>query len=123
MKVEADSQAELFRGALVGMSTLIRENFCAQNRASEISNTIVVHSQDITSLLIDFLNETLSLSHINKAVYCVVDILALSATDLSAIIEGYYSDEWEEDIKAVTYHEADVKVKNGTWGAHVIFDI
>lgn len=123
MQIEADSQAEVFKGALAGMSKLIKQDFCDQNRASEIQNSIAIHSPDTTTLLIDFMNEALSLSHINKAIYCLVDILNLSASDISAVIKGYFSDEWEQDIKAVTYHEAEIREKNSKWMAHVIFDI
>jgi SHS2 domain-containing protein len=123
MRVEADTKSGVFKGALIGMSELIRKDFCNQYHGNDFGVGIEIHSVDETSLLIDFLNEVLSLSHINKTIYCELDMKRLTCTDLSATIKGDHTDEWDEDIKAVTYHEAELKKINDRWNAQVIFDI
>ncbi len=123
MNVAADTEEEIFKGAVGGMSELMKKKFCNQKHSREIKSEIVIHSADITNLLIDFLNEVLSLSHINKAIYCTADIIKLTPTDLSVTLKGYYTNEWDEDIKAVTYHEAELKKINNKWNTRIIFDI
>jgi len=123
MNVAADTVEEIFKGAIAGMSELMKKKFCNQKHSREIKNEMIIHSADITSLLIDFLNEVLSLSHINKAIYCTADIIKLTGTDLSATLKGYYANNWDEDIKAVTYHEAELRKINNKWNTQIIFDI
>jgi SHS2 domain-containing protein len=36
---------------------------------------------------------------------------------------GYSPVEFEQDVKAVTYHEADVRYENGMWSTTLVFDI
>lgn len=89
---------------------------------------VKVSSPDETALLVDFLNEILSLSHINKETYGNIKINKLErgedVVEIEADLEGVEVSEFEEDIKAVTYHEAEVKKNDkGEWEASLIFDI
>jgi SHS2 domain-containing protein len=121
--VEADSIEELFRGALKGMTDIIKKNACGSKVETE-RRTIEVKSVDQTSLLIDFLSEILSYSHEEGNIYCRVKFLKLSEKKLTADIFGRSADGFDEDIKAVTYHEAEIK-KNGkgNWEVTIVFDI
>ena len=123
MNVAADTTEEIFKGAVAGMSELTKKKFCNQKHNRKIKSEVIIHSADITSLLIDYLNEVLSLSHINKAIYCTADIIKLTGTDISTTLTGYYANKWDEDIKAVTYHEAELKKINNNWSIQIIFDI
>lgn len=124
MKVRADTLNELYETAMRGTSNLLKNNFCNQMVAGSSEKKIVVRSVDRIALLIDFLSEVLLNSHINKAIYCNLNIVKLTDQEIEATISGSSVEYFDEDIKAVTYHEANVfKHKNNQWEANIIFDI
>lgn len=124
IKVEADTLPELFEGALIGMNNILKEDFCDKKKAFTITKPIRIKSMDLTSLLIDFLSEALTLSYTSKNLFCKMKIKTLNEFHLEAEIIGAIAKSFDEDIKAVTYHEADVHKRNdGKWETIIIFDI
>ena len=58
------------------------------------------------------------------AYFCAVDFLEFTETTLRAIIHGAKTEDFEEDVKAVTYHEVEVKKNEaGNYETLIIFDI
>ncbi|MCK5443502.1 MAG: archease [Maribacter sp.] len=124
MKIEASTLQELFIAGIKGMNNILREGFCDQNNQLEQKARIEIQSSDYTCLLIDFLSEVLSLSYIEKAIFCKVHILKFSKYKILAEVLGNPIDHFEEEIKAVTYHEANVqKNDSNQWETCIIFDI
>lgn len=124
LKVKADSLEELLEAALEGMSGILSEDLCRHSREFPLTIEVEVNAQDATSLLIDFLSEVLTLSHIHRAIFCRLQVEKLSSQYLIGKIHGQNVSEFDDDIKAVTYHEAEV-IENldGTWYTNIIFDI
>ena len=91
--------------------------------AQIIRQRIAVQSPDRTSLLVDFLSEVLTQSHLAREMYDDVEFEELSETYCVATIRGYSPAQFEQDVKAVTYHEADVRYENGMWSTTLVFDI
>ena len=62
--------------------------------------------------------------HVNEEIYNEVKFLEFSETKLKAKIYGQKVDEFDEDIKAVTYHEVEI-IKNdkGGFEAVIVLDI
>lgn len=122
MKVEADSLPELFVAAIEGMNSIIKEK--REERREKSKKIIEIQSPDKTALLIDFMNEVLYLSQANKEIYNEVKFLEFSETALKAEIFGVKVEEFDEDIKAVTYHEAEIKKnEKGNFETIIVFDI
>jgi SHS2 domain-containing protein len=123
--VTASESEELFESALRGMANLQKGDFCEQQDQSfVIQDSIQLNAIDRTSLLIDFLSKVLTLSQINRVIYCKVNFLKLSDTELTATIEGNKVNFFDEDIKAVTYHEAElIENKDRQLETVIIFDI
>ena len=110
LQVAGNSVEDLFRSALLGMAFLQKRDFCiGQKGIFSRQDDLKLKAVDLTVLLIDFLSEVLTLSQINKTVYCDVKFKHLTETTLTAIISGSQLDYFDEDIKAVTYHEAEIK--------------
>jgi SHS2 domain-containing protein len=85
---------------------------------------VTIKAPDRTSLLIDFLGEVLADAHIERQAYVAVRFQELTETSVSAKLGGVSVEQFEEDIKAVTYHEADVRQdEKGMWATMVVFDI
>lgn len=142
LRVEADNLSELFVAAIEGMNSILK----AQSVKRKAQNKIIVGIQalDVTALLIDFMNEVLYQSQTNKEIYMEVKFLEFpffaeassdaeiladmsagkSKTALKAEIYGQKVEEFDEDIKAVTYHEAEiVKNEKGNYETMIVFDI
>lgn len=127
LKIEANNLEELFTAALEGMANLIKSKSCLIGKekiAENFKEKIEISSIDITALLIDFLSEVLTYSQVNKAVYCKVKFEKLENNFLNATIFGEKIESFDEDIKAVTYHEAEIKKnEKGNLETIIIFDI
>ena len=126
LKVSGATKEELFTAALQGMASIIKKDMQANKitETNEIKKEIKIKLPDLTSLLIDFLSEVLTACHTQKTVFCSVAFLKLNENELHAIIKGAKVDAFDEDIKAVTYHEADVrKNASGDLETVIVFDI
>ena len=125
LNVTGGTRGEVFRLALEAMAELMKENFCSTEEADFLREEYLeLKAIDGTSLLVDFLSEVLTLSHIRKTIFCDVIFDTLAETELKAILRGKATDQFDKDIKAVTYHEAELKInKKGQWESILVFDI
>ncbi|MFH1426759.1 MAG: archease [Candidatus Kerfeldbacteria bacterium] len=129
MKVAGATQEELFASAFEGLSELLSKSFCKDSSAERkdaeaVEVGIAIDSPDMTALLVDFLSEVLLNSHEQKAVFCTVDFSSITETALTATLKGSSIDGFDDDVKAVTYHEADiVKNADGEYETIIVFDI
>ena len=123
LELEASTLEELFTVALIGMAEFIKPNSCTGDNLI-IKKEILVNSIDTTALLIDFMSDVLTETHINKAIFCTVTFAELTETSVRATIFGKHVESFDEDVKAITYHEADVKKNSaGNYTTVIVFDI
>lgn len=125
LKVEGKDLPELFYSALLGMSEIIKNDFCKSFSKFSESISVSLSSPDETALLVDFLSEVLTQTHEKQTVFCRVEFSKLTTTELEVRLSGSkVTDGFDEDIKAVTYHEADVvKNEQGNYETVIVFDI
>lgn len=122
MRVSGRTVAELFGQAVRGMMAAMKTDI--KTLKPNLTREVKVQAPDPTVLLVDFLNEVLTLAQTNREVYKEVNFKEFSETSLSAELQGVSVKEFDEDIKAVTYHEAQVrKNPQGEWETILIFDI
>lgn len=122
IRVTAGTAEELFKEAAFAMGDILKKEIPGD--AAAVEREITVSSPDRTALLVDFLSEILSLSHINKEAYKETAIEELSDFSVKARVKGRKVNYFDEDIKAATYHEADVRQnKAGQWETILVFDI
>jgi SHS2 domain-containing protein len=120
--IKGDTLQELFTAAVEGMAELIKPGSSKSPGNEQVQ--ISLEAPDTTVLLIDFLAETLTHTHVNKTVYPAVTFSELTPTTLNATIQGSKVDAFDEDVKAVTFHEAEVKQNElGLYETTIIFDI
>jgi len=73
---------------------------------------------------VDFLSEVLYLIQTQREVYSDVKFKKFSDTEIEAELIGQKVERFEEDIKAVTYHNLEIRQKeDGSWEATILFDI
>ncbi len=117
-----DSLEELFTAGTEGMAELIIPGSTSQETAESL--TVNVEANDVTALLIDFLAEILTHTHVDRVVYTKVEFQELTETVVRAKVSGVKVESFDEDVKAVTYHEAEVvQGEDGVWETVVVFDI
>jgi SHS2 domain-containing protein len=112
---------ELFSNMLKGLSSVmvgeVKDNEFKKKK-------ITVKSQDIKALLVDFLNEVLYQSYIEKEIYTDVNFKKFSDQQIDAELIGRSVKRFNEDVKAATYHNLEFsKNEKGLFEATVIFDI
>jgi SHS2 domain-containing protein len=120
MRVSAPTREGLFAEALHGLMDLVKAEGAA---GEEVKARIDLTAPDETSLLVDFLNEVLTRCAIRREVYTRAVFGSMTDTSLSADLEGHRVERFGEDVKAVTYHEAEVRRHGGAWSTMLLFDI
>ncbi len=116
------TKEELFLNVLSGMSENMKPEL--QKPGEKTKRKIKLSSFDFQALLVDFLSEILYLSQVNKEVFFEAKFKKFSENEIDGEIFGQKAKRFGEDIKAVTYHNLEIKkTKNKTWEATVLFDI
>ncbi len=124
MKVEAASLEELFKAGLLGMSQILNERFCQEQEELPICIPITLTASDLTCLMVDFLSEALTISYTKNALFCSMEVIDISESNITANLYGAKNFDLDEEIKAVTYHEARVLENTlNNWETVIVFDI
>lgn len=90
----------------------------------KVEREMFLEAIDTTSLLVEFLNEVLSLASANSEFYTHIIFYRIQPTSLRAKLFGVSVESFHRKIKAITYHEAEVRqTKDGAWETILIFNI
>ena len=124
LAITADSLEELFKGALEGLSDIVKHHVTKGPSDSSIVTQVDISSNDTTALLIDFLNNLLTKDVIEKVVFFDVVEFDIKNTKVIARVRGIAIDSFDEDIKAVTYHGAQIQQdRDGNYEVELVLDI
>jgi SHS2 domain-containing protein len=115
------SLPELFRNALRGMGAVLQPEALA--RPPDTSRGLRLSAPDTTALLVDFLSKALALAHIHHEVYLDAQFHELSAEMVDATLRGVAVSGFAEDVKAVTYHAAEVVRTGRGYEITIVYDI
>jgi SHS2 domain-containing protein len=117
--VTAPALDAMFADAMRGLFAVMH----ARPAGEPLRRRIVVdESANLTALLVDFLNEVLSRAQIAGEWFDDAHIV-IEGNSLQAELTGMAPAGFEEDVKAVTYHEADVRQAGGMWTTMLVLDI
>ena len=137
LEVYGKTIEELFKNAATAFADILfpKTKNLRQRRISlrlkKLKIEIHLKSANLNTLLVDFLNEILAKSNINKAVY---ELMSLRVDEdkikVEAELVGIPVTKFEEDVKAVTYHEVQINQQPTTnnkqqkrWSTKLVFDI
>jgi SHS2 domain-containing protein len=116
------SKEELFLNMFLGMQDGLKPEL--GKTTEEIKREIKVKSLDLSSLLVDFLNECLYLIQTNKEIYNKVEFPKFEDSEIVAKLSGQKAERFGEDIKAATHHNLAIREgRNKIWEATMLFDI
>lgn len=86
-----------------------------------------LQSDDLPSLLVDFLSELLYLVDSGRHIPGLIEVDEISPTRLVARLSGEPRDlarhPWKLIVKAITYHGLEIGEADGAWHARVFVDI
>lgn len=132
IRVFGKTMKELFANAVVGMfqvigpiipgSKIINEQVVCDELPEQ--HTVEVTSIDRVALLVDFLSDVLYLSDVHNEAYLKATVHELTDQYIKATVHGVKVAGFQVvEIKAVTYHELEIKKINDVWQADIVFDI
>lgn len=119
LKIEAESYPRLIEESFYGLMSIMD----GKSLGGEVFREVSAEGKNKTVLLIDFLNEVLTLAQINKEHYGEISIKMLTDEKIEAGLKGQRVNRFESDVKAVTYHEAQVTEENGKWSVSLVLDV
>ena len=132
-KIFGSSPKELFKNAVYALGHAQKPEIVERStvgvligrlRGRHVSEDFSLESMDYNTMLIDFLSDVLSRSDAQNAVFFDVKFREFSEFKITGKIYGVKVDDFSKNIKAVTYHEVDVKeAESGKWQTQLVFDI
>jgi len=108
LKIRAfgNSREDLFLNMLKGMNSVL---FSGEGQGSARKQKVEIKSSGVEILLVDFLNEVLYLDQTNRAVYDYFTVRRFTNFEIKAELQGKKAERFEEDIKAATCHDLEIK--------------
>lgn len=129
--VESSSLEALFATAALALARLLLGEESGAWRADAeggeaTGREVRVESSDRAALLVDWLRELLYLQLSEEAVISAVEVEELGEWRVVARVRLTPMTEEaniERELKAVTYHDAELSERDGRWFARIVFDI
>jgi SHS2 domain-containing protein len=123
LKIRAwgENAERLFANLAYGMMENIYENL--SDISLKVERSVEIEAVDQKSLLVDFLSEILRISDEHNEVFREFEIKIEAGFKLKAKIKGERVQYFNEEIKAVTYHELKIAKESSQWVGEVVFDI
>ena len=120
----AETLGELFEAMGEGLAEVICPR---QSVKKQKTLQIQAESENVESLLVDFLSELLGLFNLEKFLIAGVGVERINETSVAAEVVGEPYDparhKMVDEIKAVTYHKLRVAHEADGWVGRVILDI
>jgi SHS2 domain-containing protein len=124
LEIFGRNPGDLFKQAAMALTDLLTDPSLLKERQRR---TLEIEGSDWEDLLINWLRELLYLYNGKDQFVAGVELIAIEPTGLRAEVatEAYRRGchEIRNEIKAVTYHQLEVKADDDGWRARVIFDV
>ncbi len=122
LKLRGATFEELFEQSLHALMIVLAPRRAA--KGAEVHREVNVEAGDRTFLLVDFLNQVLWLAQTHRESYWRLHLKELSENRLIGELEGMPVESFEEDVKAVTYHDAEIEwTADGKWQCILVLDV
>ncbi len=92
-----------------------------------IERRVNIGGESLDRLMVDWLSELLYLHDVENLLFKEFKVDSVGEGGLKAVVKGELFQEGvhviKTEVKAVTYHQIEVRKENGRWRAQVIFDL
>jgi SHS2 domain-containing protein len=92
-----------------------------------VRRRIEIGKESLERLMVDWLSELLYLHDVEYLLFREFKIESVGEDGLRAVVRGEPFQEGvhviKTEVKAVTYHQIEVRKENGRWRAQIIFDL
>jgi SHS2 domain-containing protein len=122
MQVWADEVPELFRQAALGMYALSGIILAESNRVPVVSRRLMMEAPDLETLLVSFLSELLHISEDERVAFDEIT-LSIMNTRLDSALAGREIILQAKEIKAVTFHNLNIREFGGQYEVEIVFDV
>jgi len=122
--VHGENLKALFENAGEAFFRLITDLRKVRRRTERRIN---IGGESLDRLMVDWLSELLYLHDVENLLFKGFKVESVGEDGLRAIVKGEPFQEGvhviKTEVKAVTYHQIEVRQENGHWRAQVIFDL
>jgi len=126
MRVWGRTARELFLNALRGVAFYLKPDVAELGKkAKRIKHAVAIEAVDLNSLLIEFLSEIVAQADTQNTIFTSATFKKFGENFLEGEITGFAVEGFDKDIKAVSYHEVDIR-KNPDTGLYetiLVFDV
>ena len=119
LQVWASDISTLFEQAALGMYSLAEARLMAE---PQVGRTVALQNLDNESLLVDFLGELLYITEADGLGFDSFDV-SIEKSTLHAEMQGRPLEALSKEIKAVTYHNLEIKEVPGCFEVSIVFDV
>lgn len=120
LRIRGRDLAELFTNAALGMNSLM---LSAVGGRRSVVKEIELEAIDAESLLVAWLSELAFWAEIESLVFTHFEFFRISPTCLSAVVRGSRVKVLEKHVKAVTFHNMEIRPEDGGLATTVVFDV
>jgi len=122
LDIEADTLAELYAQAGRALAELLLGELPPPPAEAPVIE-VELHAADDASLLVDWLNELLYRTEVERTVFTELAVELPQPGRLRARLRGPREPQWRGEVKAATLHQAAVEARDGGWRGHVVLDV
>ncbi len=124
IKVWADDIKGIFRETALALFDIIAD---LEKIEARLDREIVAEGAGLEQLMVAWLSELIYLHEVEELLFCDFTLWEIDEKSVRGLARGERFDAGRHviktSVKAATYHQIEIKEKNGRWYAQVIFDI
>ena len=124
IRVWADDAKGLFEEAARGFFDIITD---INTVAAQVERTVTVRGAGWEEVMVAWLTELLYLHEVKGLLFCDFSLMEVDRVRVTGVARGERFNEKRHVIKtvvkAVTYHQLQIREQDGRWHAQIIFDI
>lgn len=121
LRVTGRDLGELLYNAAMGMNSLMVADVTAV--AQTHTRRVTLSAYDAESLLVVWLSELAYFAEMEQLVFPVIELEAVSAQSVTAVLRGGHAPELQKHIKAVTYHNLQISQTAQGLEVTIVFDV
>lgn len=118
MHVRGKTVRELFRNAVAGLAAYMKPDIASVSKnRQQTREEISIETVDLNSLLVDFLSSVVAQADSKSAVFTGITFKKFGENFLSGELSGIATDQFDNEIRAVSYSDVDIR-KNAKTGLY-----